>query len=613
MIEEVATGAATAAAKKSISAGVESIMKFVDAKFADLQIRTFKRDYLDYLAKHIVLKTLVRPEQAFHIDELYVPLRLVGELHTFPVIVDDGVTLDLGDRSLVIKGLAGQGKSTILRKLLSNAAKKGIRFPLFFELKTYQGGEIEEALHRDLTIAGVKLPPTAMPRLLSDSNVEVFLDAFDEVMPEYRAELLSEIRKLINGYKCKLVCTTRPDTELDTIVEVDIYRVEHLNDPQIFEIIRKTTAGTGKEDELESALKQSRFHSGQQHSILRSPILVVLFCASYNLGDQIPNTLSQFYANIFNAIFFRHDNLKGRVNRVRYWNDNHQIYRSIFDAICFASQRTGKGFFSEAELNQFVEQSLLYVGESKGVADRISSELRSITNLIIEDGYARYRFVHKSIQEFFSSCFVTNLSHEKKVKFYHRCEREPAFARLFSNTLFFLEEIDYYDYSNYFLIPGVDHLLSREKGPIPEDYTPSSELVSKIKDQIVISALYRPTHDKKHGRGVERRLFSPKSTDLDGTSSTSELLTRYVTGNIKIQRAEEEIVDVLVENGRPIGSDHYELSYRELAPLLRVDPTLMTSTVRSGVNLLFRETYNAALEKLESREESMRNSSFFEI
>src|SRR5690606_26787149 len=144
-------------------------------------------------------------------------------------------------------------------------------------------------------------------------------------------------------------------------------------------------------------------------SVLKTPILVVLFTISYNIGEEIPTTLSQFYENIFETVFYRHDNLKGKVNRVRYWNDNRKIYKDIFCCFCFVSQQDNLSSFISDKLVELICLALQYNGQDKSLADKISDELMKITNLIIEDGFNEYKFIHKSIQEFFSASFVKSM------------------------------------------------------------------------------------------------------------------------------------------------------------------------------------------------------------
>lgn len=148
-----------------------------------------------------------------------------------------------------------------------------------------------------------------MKKLLSDSNVKIYLDAFDEVKSEFRIELIDEIKRFINSFKYHVVCISRSSTEIDSLSEFRIFSVCELTEEQIFGIIKKTASDHEKCDELCAALKRSPLHT-KKYSILKSPILVVLFCISYNLGEDIPNTLAQFYSNIFHTVFYRHDNIK---------------------------------------------------------------------------------------------------------------------------------------------------------------------------------------------------------------------------------------------------------------------------------------------------------------
>lgn len=474
MIETLVTSAATSATKSLIAKTVGETWEFLLNKYKLRDIEDFKKKYIAHCEKILHVKTLASQDQAVFIDDIYVPLQLEG-VNTISIEVMGKTTLDFVNRAILIKGLAGQGKSTILRKLLANDAKIVGRLPIFYELKNYQGGTIESAIAKNLEQSGIALSTEHVKIVLDDSNVKLYLDAFDETPPEFRSELLEEIGRLINRYNCHLICTTRPDTELNSLVHADIYRVAPLSSEQVEAIIYKTSADPDKAFELCEALRRSPLHQGPE-SILRSPILVVLFCISYNLGEEIPTTLSQFYANIFDTVFYRHDNLKGKVNRIRHWNDNRRIYRALFDYFCFISQRSGVNSFTREKFTDFIADSLAYMSEDKYLADKVADELISITNLVIQDGFNEYRFVHKSIQEFFSSSLICSLSTDKKVGFYKLCRTDVAFNSVFSNTLFFLEEIDYYAYCEYYLIPAVSNLLNLSKKPLEEDFLPDTEL-----------------------------------------------------------------------------------------------------------------------------------------
>ncbi|EKN6381759.1 NACHT domain-containing protein, partial [Yersinia enterocolitica] len=389
----VLTSAANNLAKKTI----ESTFDFLVKKYELIDILRFKDHYLEYCEKNLEIKTLVSQDKSFHVDDIYIPIHIMQSGTQTRQEINGITTLD-NDRAILIKGLAGQGKSTLLRKLLSNNAKRFSRLPVFYELKNYNGGTLELSISKSLSHFGVKISEHALKKLLSDSNVKIYLDAFDEVRPEFRSELTDEIKRFINSFKCHVICTSRPDTEIDALSEFRTFSVCELTEEQIFGIIKKTASDQEKCNELCDALRRSPLHTNKD-SILKSPILVVLFCISYNLGEDIPNTLSQFYSNIFDTVFHRHDNIKGKVYRERHWNDNRRIYRELFDCLCFISLRDGLNGFSHEKLVKFVSISLTHINEECSIAEKAVKELSSITNLIIEDGFNEYRFVHKSIQE----------------------------------------------------------------------------------------------------------------------------------------------------------------------------------------------------------------------
>jgi len=313
-----------------IKIGAEEIIKkvigetydFFLSKYKLAHLQESKNKYIEYCGKILYVKTLASQDKAVFIDNIYVPLTLRG-INLSSVTVTDATTLDLPYSAILIKGLAGQGKSTILRKLLANNLRMKKQFAIFYELKNYKGGDIEDSFVISLRTSGIDIERMSMEKILTDSNAKLYLDAFDETNPIHRNDLLDQIQKLYNKYKCNIICTSRPDTELDSLSDICTYNVDTLNTSQIFAIIHRTSTDEEKASELCEALKRSPLHN-ESESILKSPILVVLFCISYNLGEEIPNTLSQFYGNIFDTIFYRHDNLKGKVNRMRHWNDNRR-------------------------------------------------------------------------------------------------------------------------------------------------------------------------------------------------------------------------------------------------------------------------------------------------
>ncbi|HEY2455095.1 MAG TPA: NACHT domain-containing protein [Scandinavium sp.] len=600
----VLTSAANEVAKKTIA----SIFDLLIKKYELRDISKFKGRYLEYCEKILEIKTLISQDKSFHVDDIYIPIHIRQSGTQTRQEVNNFTALD-NDRSILIKGLAGQGKSTLLRKLLSNNAKQYSRLPVFYELKNYNGGSLELSISKSLSHFGVNISEYALNKLLSDSNVKIYLDAFDEVKPEFRNELLYEIKRFINSFNCHVICTSRPDTEIDSLAEFRTFSVCELTEDQIFGIINKTASDQEKSDELCDALKRSPLHSSND-SILKSPILVILFCISYNLGEDIPNTLSQFYSNIFDTVFHRHDNIKGKVYRERHWNDNRHVYRELFDCLCFISLQDGLNGFSHEKLINFVSTSLKYINESHSIAEKAAKELSSITNLIIEDGFNEYRFVHKSIQEFFAASFIKSLHHDKKIAFYKKCFNDYRFYSTFHNALFFLEELDYYNYNEYGFIPAIEEFLSLSDGITIDNYTIPVTVKDAFFDDIHIRAkvtIFKAS--KRESYDIEKTKFLFDASDHHPSLFSS--IFNFSLDFIQVELTDKEII-ILINNCNGLSKDGWcSLSIRKILEFKQLPETVALDALKLGIDVLVRRQYIKAIDKLNNRKNSLNTTDYF--
>lgn len=595
-------------ATKALGDRLSRTFDLLSVKYKLNRFSNFKQNYTQFCHSHLLVKTLSSSGIAVHIDEIYVPLTLRGP-QTVEVV--DGTALDNVNRISIITGLAGQGKSTLLRKLLSNNIQRFDRLPFFYELKNYRGGAIEHALSNNLEIQGIELSALGFEKLLMDSNVRLYLDAFDECPTQFRHELYQEIKKLVGKYKCSITCTTRPDTELEALIYADNYTVDYLTNEKIKEVIVKTCYDDSKSQALYEALQKSKFHKGND-SVLRSPILVVLFCVSYNLGMCIPETLSQFYKNIFETVFHQHDNLKGFVDRKRHWNDNRLVYKDIFDYFCFITQRAGVNAFDRESYSRFISDALAYLNQDRNIADKIADEISEITNLVIMDGYNEYKFIHKSIQEFYSATFLSKIDTDTKKRFYRKCTADYLLFSSFSNTLSFLEEIDSHAYAEYYLIPGVSDFLELEKCPILDAFKIPFHIMDKFKLAIVFDLTYKTTYDKKLKHPtIETRLGSPFLTN---TVPTIEHLT-FSKALSFIQRPALNKLhfDEFMKLSTKYDNDTYILSLESYCLVLNISDAEISRCLYLAIEATFRKNYNDALASIENRRSQVARQGYLEF
>jgi energy-coupling factor transporter ATP-binding protein EcfA2 len=459
--------------------------------------------YSRHCANLLYFKTIASNDIPVYIDDIYVPLtlKLSGDV---TYIVDNSFTVE-SKTNVVIKGLAGQGKSTILKKILINTIKNTSRTPIFFELKHYTGGSLYEDISLFLNNRGVKTQASYIQQMVSKSDTVFLLDAFDEVPPAFRERLLDQIGE-ISKKPCRLICTTRPDTEIDTL-PIETFGVKELDNRQIHSIIRKSVSDSRKATSLIDALSRSKLHKEADGSVLKTPILVALLCVSYNLGEDIPETLSQFYKNIFDTVFFKHDNLKGRIKRERSWNDDRAIYLNIFEHFSYNNQRREQNSFNRSIVIERINSAMAYNNKVGMSAEKIFDEICDITNLIFEDGYNTYRYAHRSIQEFFAASFCSGMPEDKKKEFYSALNRSHNFHSAFNGVLFFLREIDYFAFCENYLIPQVSDLLELNNNEMCGNLTIPDNLLNSFCNNVYLKGFERK-HRLQGSNGAVEKCYS---------------------------------------------------------------------------------------------------------
>ena len=104
---------------------IESCLNKIGKELSDrnklINLYVISDKYVESNLRLVHVKTLSSHDisQATYINDIYVPLILNG-VNSSSLTITSTSTLELNNRAILIKGFAGMGKSTILRKLLIN-------------------------------------------------------------------------------------------------------------------------------------------------------------------------------------------------------------------------------------------------------------------------------------------------------------------------------------------------------------------------------------------------------------------------------------------------------------------------------------------------------------
>lgn len=416
------------------------------------------------------VKTIWQIDRPVDLKDFYVPPHIrVGDERIKVSSIDDLPKTDC----ILIEGIAGQGKSMLLRYLCSQELLEGSRIPIFIELRKIKNNEsIYHYISKYFDILGLQLCRQAFTELLREGRLSIYLDGFDEITPEISDQIVEEIEHLCLSQKnSKIIITSRPFQTIRSLPILDVVQLDKLIKLEYKEVVYKISESR---DYAEALIKTVDSHIHDIKGILCTPLFVTLLVISYKSYQQIPEQLSDFYDSLFRVLLQRHDGTKPAYVRTRKTKLNDTKFRDGFELFCYLSKKHKKNSLTSDEALFTAHEALTKKSISAEPIDFIN-DISNVTCLIINEG-DEWRYIHKSIQEYFTASHIRNMPEVKAQKIYS--ELSKRFRQDWATELTFLSEIDEYRYAKYFFIPCVKKIIGN---PSNFDGTPPKVNISQVK------------------------------------------------------------------------------------------------------------------------------------
>ncbi|EMM3171535.1 NACHT domain-containing protein [Serratia marcescens] len=457
----------------------------------------------DYVSKAIhkifVFRTMTGGDEDVYLDDIYHPMTIVGKVSRLrKVIIKDRVLIDDEGCSAIV-GLAGQGKTTIMRKLFLEELVRGERLPFFITLRQFDYTSkigCEDILLDHLNSNGIQCEISDVINILKTKKVIFYWDGFDEIAESQRNYALKMISSVYDKYNCSSLVTTRPDTEITRHPGVFLYGVGFLSYKDVCEIIKKTVRQKDAGELIINAFKTKRF----LRATIRTPILVdVLIVTSPSLSDE-PNSIGDYYDQLFSALIFRHDWNKNFKREKKTTLTNKKL-EECFSLFSFFSLMESRSDFTLETMHKIFEK----VCKIKNInlsEEHVCADIVDGTNLITRDGYNNYIYIHRTIQEYFSAKCISMFGTEQKQAFltkYAKVELNKINPTLMS-MLKFIDQSAFY--SNY-LIPLLEQndvfldgrVIVKDRAYVAQEI---SQRMIGIDDSAVMS-ITNPEHLENNG------------------------------------------------------------------------------------------------------------------
>ncbi|QIX94205.1 NACHT domain-containing NTPase [Cedecea sp. FDAARGOS_727] len=394
-----------------------------------------------YIEKHVSnalrMRTLHQREHDILLNEIYFPLTVINAANSDEFIVNDECILS-HSRILNIIGIAGQGKSTILRKLFQNEIRLNNRIPFFLELRRIENGTILDYFKSTLESMGVDINRSNnhVELLLQSGKIILMLDGFDEVKSHARLEILSQITELNIRYNCPAIVTSRPETEVCRETSINNLLVKGLDEESQLGIL-KVLSNQNEFKELSSIIRDNP----QLKETLKTPILINLLYVCYPYWDELPSNVVEFYNKLYVTLYLKHDRMKSWAReRKSTLNTDDSLW--CFSALCYFSMKDEIFEFDTISLTKYAKKALNAASFDIKECENFVDDIINITCLIQQDGLDRYVFLHKSVQEYHAAYTISNLPKEINKQFYDSITENLSSNDKFDNVLNFLHYID---------------------------------------------------------------------------------------------------------------------------------------------------------------------------
>lgn len=458
--------AASLTGKELFKKTVSEAYEYCRTKMGDKLNQWATERQIETLFKHIwqvrKVKTIWQVDKAVDLLAFYCDSHVtVGQKRKkIRTLKDFGI-----DGNILIQGIAGQGKSILLRYICINELNNGQYIPLFIELRKVS---TESPLIKRIEIAfvslGLKVSDGLFKHLADSGRILLLLDAFDEIPDEIKSNVITEIEDLACVYQnLKIILTSRPYQHIQMSNHFNVVTLDNLKQNEYMNVIRKLAGGQAWAGKLIDHIETKATHIKE---LLCTPLMVTLLILSYKSYQKLPSRLSEFYDNMFQTLLQRHDGTKPGFTRQRSCAlDDHQ-YRQAFESLCILAKKRRMQSFTQMQMYEVAKSAIEHCGFHISPLSFVNDIVR-ITCLINKDG-EEYRFIHKTVQEYYTASYISKKPSIWASDFYTRMlESDSCFE--WNQELDFLSEIDTYRFNKDYWYPAVKRIFAHTNVDFDQD------------------------------------------------------------------------------------------------------------------------------------------------
>lgn len=243
--------------------------------------------------------------------------------------------------------------------------------------------------------------------ILNTIPILLILDGFDELSYKKDREIiLREIDVLAQSVEMsRMIITSRPSDFNYSFENISKFDIAPLSEHQIVEFSEKWLKNDSLSEEFMNQIQKSPFYDT---SI--KPLNLAHLCAIYERIGRIPDKPKTVYRKLINLLLEEWDEQRRIHRKSKYANFETDRKVEFLSALSFKlTANSVSQVFSKGELKKYYLELYEDFDLERVEMNDVVSEVESHTGLIIQSGYDRYEFAHKSLQEFLSAEYIVKL------------------------------------------------------------------------------------------------------------------------------------------------------------------------------------------------------------
>ncbi|GAA0402900.1 NACHT domain-containing protein [Massilia aurea] len=362
-------------------------------------------------SKHKYFSSQVFSNEGQLLENYYIPLTLQksSSSNSNGTIVVDDYPIDLlsAYKDVLIVDTAGMGKSTLLKFIFLRSLRIRDSIPIFVELRKLS----KEKPIRTFILEELKLTPDdvnkkLLAQCLDEGIFTFFLDGFDEIPDDDKKYVSTQIVNLKNDSGgSRFILSSREEQSLAYLNEFHRFNIKPLSKDEAFDLIRKISPDPSIATSLiEKIASQSKDSLSE---FLTNPLLVSLLVKSFLHSPILPVRLSEFYRQVFDALFQTHDAKKelGGFSRIKRSSLDLDRFHKALRALGVLSYQANKLEYSVDELLAQIEDVKILTSDDSYSASNFRHDLLHAVPLFVQEGSSS-RWAHRSLQEYFAAAYI---------------------------------------------------------------------------------------------------------------------------------------------------------------------------------------------------------------